>query len=63
MPCPQLVTRRGKETAVVLSIEEWKRLQGLNKPTLKDLLFADFARADFEIPRIGNLLDRPQVIF
>ena len=35
---PQVVTRRGVETAVLISIEEWHRLKSLARPSLKDLL-------------------------
>ena len=37
---PQVVTRRGVETAVLISIEEWHRLQQAARPSLKDLLLA-----------------------
>ena len=33
-----MVTRRGVETAVLVSIEEWKRLQGSARPGLKEIL-------------------------
>ena len=29
---PQLVTRRGMEIAILVSIEEWQRLQGAARP-------------------------------
>ena len=35
---PQLVTRRGVETVVVVPVEEWRRLQKNARPTLKELL-------------------------
>ena len=41
---PQIVTRRGTETAVLIPIEEWHRLQKAARPTLKELLLADDAR-------------------
>jgi prevent-host-death family protein len=47
---PQLVTRRGVDAAVLVPIEQWKRLSDPNKPTLKDLLLTDFARTDSLIP-------------
>jgi antitoxin Phd len=46
---PQVVTRRGSETAVLLSFDEWKRLTLTQRPNLKDLLLADHPR--FELPR------------
>lgn len=41
---PQIVTRRGIETAVVVSIEEGNRLQRAARPCLKSLLLAPGAR-------------------
>ncbi|MBZ5657272.1 MAG: type II toxin-antitoxin system Phd/YefM family antitoxin [Acidobacteriia bacterium] len=41
---PQIVTRRGIETAVMVPIEEWKRMQRAARPGLKALLLAPEAR-------------------
>ena len=41
---PQVVTRRGIETAVLVPIEEWNRLQRAARPGLKALLLAPEAR-------------------
>jgi prevent-host-death family protein len=35
---PQVLTRRGVETAVLVSIQEWKRLKAGARPSLKDIL-------------------------
>ena len=37
---PQIVTRRGVEIAVLAPIEEWRRLNRVSRPSLKDLLLA-----------------------
>lgn len=37
---PQIVTRRGERTAVLVTLKEWQRLQAAARPTLKDLLMA-----------------------
>ena len=37
---PQIVTKRGIETAVLLPIEQWRRLERMTKPDLKELLLA-----------------------
>ncbi len=50
----QLVTRRGVETAVLVPIAEWKRLNQAAAPTLKSLLLTDSARGDFVIPPRGK---------
>ena len=47
---PQLVTKRGAEAAVLVPVEEWRRVQSDGKPTLKDLLLTDFARTDNLVP-------------
>nr|CAA6827883.1 MAG: VapB protein (antitoxin to VapC) [uncultured Thiotrichaceae bacterium] len=43
---PQIVSRRGAETAVLVPLTEWKRLQIAAKPSLKELLLSDAARTD-----------------
>lgn len=48
---PQIVTRRGIETAVLVSIDEWRRNNATSGRTLKELLLADEPRFDFEVPR------------
>jgi len=56
---PQLVTRRGAETAVLIPIAEWKRLSNAARPSLKSLLLSDIGRADFELPPRGSARRRP----
>ena len=51
---PQLVTRRGAETAVLVPIAEWKRLNQAARPSLKTLLLSDVDRADFKVPKRGS---------
>ena len=50
---PQVVTRRGAETAVLVSMPEWKRLHESARPSLKALLLSDSGRADLELPQRG----------
>ena len=47
---PQIVTKRGVETVVVVPIEEWRGLQQRVRPTLKDLLLAPEPRFELDIP-------------
>ena len=47
---PQIVTRRGVEAAVLVPIDEWRRLQRASRPSLKDLLLAPEPR--FTVPRM-----------
>lgn len=51
---PQIVTKRGAEAAVLVPIEEWRRLQQVAKPTLKDLLLAPSARTEDLVPQRGT---------
>lgn len=51
---PQLVTRRGVSAAVLVPANEWQRLTDRAKPTLKELLLQDDARADLAIPPRGK---------
>ena len=52
---PQMLTTDGAETAVLVSIEEWRRLQDRMPPTLKELLLAEGARADIPVPKRGRV--------
>ncbi len=60
---PQIVTRRGAETAILVPIEQWKRMSSAAKPTLKELLLSDVGRADFELPERGKTKHRPVIDF
>ena len=43
---PQFVTRHGVETAAVIEVEQWRRLQKTARPNLKELLLAPEARTE-----------------
>jgi prevent-host-death family protein len=60
---PQVVTRRGTETAVLVPIDEWKRLNNAARPTLKELLMSNEARIDFDIPPRGRAKRRSALAF
>ena len=51
---PQLVTRRGAEAAVLLPVEEWRRLQSSARPSLKQLLLSDAARTEMIVSARGK---------
>ena len=55
---PQVVTRRGIETAVLVPIDEWNRLQRAAPPSLKALLLAPEARFENLIPERRKLRRR-----
>lgn len=46
---PQMVTKRGTEAAVLVPVDEWRRLQAAARPSLKQLLLSDVGRTDFLI--------------
>lgn len=47
---PQLVTRRGAEAAVLVPVDEWRRLNQAARPSLKALLLAPEARCESLVP-------------
>ena len=61
---PQVITRRGVETAVLVPIAEWKRLNAQARPSLKDILL-DPGGPRFEdiVPPRGADAGRPPVEF
>ncbi len=55
---PQLVTKRGAEAAVLVSLRDWQRLQSASRPTLKELLLQPAPRADSAVRPRGGLRRR-----
>ena len=47
---PQIVTKRGVEAAVLVPIDQWRRLEQMTRPGLKELLLAPEARTDALTP-------------
>ena len=43
---PQIVTKRGVEAAVLLPVEQWRRLERMTRPDLKELLLSPEARTE-----------------
>jgi antitoxin Phd len=56
---PQIITRRGVETAVLVPIEEWKRLRALARPSIKDVLLDPNGPHDLFIPPRRRIRLRP----
>lgn len=48
---PQVVSRQGVNVAVLVPLDEWRRLQAAARPSLKQLLLADQPRADDLVPQ------------
>ena len=59
---PQVVTKRGIETAVLVPVDEWRRLHKAARPTLKELLMADAPRAEIPVPPRGRLRRRAPAV-
>lgn len=51
---PQMVTKRGAEAAVLIPVDEWRRLQAAARPSLKQLLLSEQGRAVLVIPPRGQ---------
>ena len=47
---PQIVTKRGVETAVLVPIDQWRRLERMTRPNLKELLLAPEPRTESLTP-------------
>lgn len=59
---PQVVTRRGVETAVLVPIDEWRKLQSAARPSIKELLLSG-PRFDMVIPKRTKWKRRPPIDF
>lgn len=60
---PQIVTRRGIETVVLVPVEEWRRLQKSARPSLKELLLGPGPRFENLVPQRRTFRRRPPVEF
>ena len=52
---PQIVTKRGVETAVILPIDQWRKLERVSGRDIKELLLAPEARTENLTPPRPNL--------
>lgn len=60
---PQIVTRRGKQEAVLVPIGEWEKLNASSRPSIKDVLLGPGPRFDMEIPPRGQRKRRMRTTF
>lgn len=58
---PQMVTKRGSEAAVLVPVDEWRRLKAAARPSLKELLLSNRARGDFALPSRGRARRRAPI--
>lgn len=60
---PQVVTRRGIDTAVIVSVEEWRKLTKERHQTWKDVLLGAGPRFEIPLPKRGmSKSRRPPVL-
>ena len=59
---PQIVTKRGVETAVLLPIEQWRKLERMSRQDLKQLLLAPEARTEDLTPPRGQHRHRTPLV-
>jgi len=60
---PQMVTKRGVETAVLVPVAEWRRLQQKPRIFVKDVLLGPGPRFEMKLPKRGRLRRRPPIEF
>lgn len=60
---PQIVSRRGADSAVLVSIDEWRRMERASRPSAKEVLLSDRARGELNIPARGALRHRDPPTF
>jgi len=60
---PQVVTRRGVEAAVLVPIDEWRRMQHASRPNIKELLLGSGPRFGNIVPKRRKWKRRPPVDF
>jgi prevent-host-death family protein len=60
---PQIVTRRGVEAAVLVPIEEWRRMQHAHRPSIKEILLGPGPRFDMRVPKRRRRKRRPPIDF
>ena len=60
---PQVVTKRGVDAAVLVSIAEWRRLQRVARPDIKELLLGPGPRFENLVPERRARKRRKPVMF
>ncbi|HUA91380.1 MAG TPA: type II toxin-antitoxin system Phd/YefM family antitoxin [Terracidiphilus sp.] len=60
---PQIVSRRGVETAVLVPIDEWERLKGEKRESIKDILLDPNGPHDLLIPPRRRFRRRKPIAF
>jgi antitoxin Phd len=58
---PQIVTKRGKQAAVLVSAALWHDLEARARPSLKELLLSNEARTEDLVPARRKIKLRPPI--
>ena len=59
---PQMITRRGAQTAVLVDVALWNRLSQKARPSFKSLLLSPLNREELNPPRRGLVKHRPTTV-
>lgn len=59
---PQMITRRGVETAVLVDVALWNRLSQEARSSLKSLLLSPLNREELGPPHRGSVTHRPPTV-
>lgn len=51
---PQVVSKRGTQAAVLVPVDEWRRLKASARPSIKQLLLSDVGRTNDLTPPRGT---------
>ncbi len=60
---PQIVSRRGKEEAIFVPLEQWKQMTNSARPTIKNVLLGPGPRFELELPPRGRRQRRQPISF
>jgi prevent-host-death family protein len=60
---PQIITKRGVETAVLVPINQWRGIEKNNPKNIKDWLLAPEPRTETLVPPVQPLRRRPPPTF
>jgi antitoxin Phd len=60
---PQVVTRRGIDTAVIVPIEEWRKFKDERRLNWKDVLLGEGPRFSISLPKRGGAKSRKVPVF
>jgi antitoxin Phd len=60
---PQMLTKRGVEAAVLIPVAQWRQMQTMATPSIKQLLLDDTARGELSIPPRGHARRRSPETF